>query len=136
MDAPTNLRHKPIISVNDYEKYEPTYPNKTDVRALSIGNAQYNQNDISLKVWRETDKHKISRQSEELPVHRNIDLTILFVSSLLKTEKFINSKTRLNEQIVDQIELQQIHQYYLTNKIHIDNQLYELKKLIDTLLKN
>ena len=46
MKAPTNLNHKPIISVNDYEKFEPNYPNTTDVRALSIGKAQYNQNDI------------------------------------------------------------------------------------------
>jgi hypothetical protein len=134
MKAPKNLRHKPIISVNDYEKFEPTYPNKTDVRALSIGKAQYNQNDISLKVWRETDKNKISRQSEELPIHRNIDLSILFVSSLLKTEKLINSKTRLNEEVVNELELQKIHEYYLTNKIHIDNQLNELKKIIDILL--
>jgi hypothetical protein len=132
MKAPTSLKHKPIISVDDYEKFEPTYPSKTDVRALSIGKAQYDQNDISLKVWRETDKDKISRQSEELPIHRNIDLTILFVSSLLKTNSS-NSITRLGEQVVNITEISKIQDYYLKNKTHIDTQLKELKKLIDSL---
>ena len=115
MKAPTNLNHKPIISVNDYEKFEPNYPNTTDVRALSIGKAQYNQNDISLKVWRHT-KQKWSRQSEELPVHRNIDLTLLFVSSLLKSPNSQTSQTSLNEEITNEKGVKDIHNYYQNNK--------------------
>lgn len=134
MKAPTNLSHKPIISVNDYEKFEPHYPNTTDVRALSIGKAQYNQNDISLKVWRHT-KQKWSRQSEELPVHRNIDLTLLFVSSLLKSPNSQTSQTSLNEEITNEKGVKDIHNYYQNNKKHIDKQLIELKKSIENLLK-
>lgn len=134
MKAPTNLNHKPIISVNDYEKFEPNYPSTTDVRALSIGKAQYNQNDISLKVWRHTDQ-KWSRQSEELPVHRNIDLTLLFVSSLLKYPNSQTSQTSLNEEVTNEKGLKDIDNYYQNNKKHIDKQLIELKKSIENLLK-
>ncbi len=134
MKAPTHLNHKPIISVNDYEKYEPNYPSKTDVRALSIGKAQYNENDISLKVWRHTDQ-RWSRQSEELPVHRNIDLTLLFVGSLLKSSNSQTSQTILNEEVTNEKGLKDIHNYYQNNKKHIDKQLIELKKSIENLLK-
>lgn len=83
MDAPQHLSHKPIISVSDYDKVDGKYANATDAMALSIGLAQYDRSDISLKVWRYTNDEKWSRQSEELPVHRNLDLTILFLTSLL-----------------------------------------------------
>lgn len=133
MKAPTNLRHKPIISINDYEKFEPNHPSTTDVRALSIGKAQYDPNDISLKVWRHT-KQKWSRQSEELPVHRNIDLTLLFVSTILKSIDLQTPNTSLNEEISDEQGLKDIHNYYQKNKKHIDKQLKELKILLDTML--
>ncbi len=55
--------------------------NNTDVKALSIGTAQYDFDEISLKVWRHTGI-KWSRQNEELPLHRNIDLNILLIASL------------------------------------------------------
>ena len=38
MESPKHLSHKPIISVNDYDKIDALYANKkTDVKALSIG---------------------------------------------------------------------------------------------------
>ena len=72
MKIPTHLKHKPIIVVNDYEKIDSIYANKSDVKALSIGEAQYDNEQISLKVWRHSGK-KWSRQNEEIPIHRNID---------------------------------------------------------------
>lgn len=71
MKSPKHLSHKPIISVNDYDKLDALYVNHTDVKALSIGEAQYDGNYISLKVWRKPN-NRWSRQSEELPIHRNI----------------------------------------------------------------
>ena len=68
MKSPKNLSHKPIISVNDYDKIEAKYSNRTDAKALSIGKAQYNKKEISLKVWRYV-KGRWSRQSEELPIN-------------------------------------------------------------------
>ena len=51
----------------------------TDAQGLSLGLAQWNDRgrvDISAKVWRHTGE-KWSRQSEELPLHRVLDLAIL-----------------------------------------------------------
>ncbi|NMB38735.1 MAG: hypothetical protein GX994_04070, partial [Firmicutes bacterium] len=51
----------------------------SDAKGLSLGLAQWNDRgkvDISAKVWRHTGE-KWSRQSEELPLHRVLDLAIL-----------------------------------------------------------
>ena len=87
MDAPTHLSHTPIVSWNDYDKTDGKFAGNTDAMALSIGFAQYadeinyEQKDISLKVWRKPND-RWSRQSEELPIHRNLDLTILLLKIL------------------------------------------------------
>lgn len=78
---PTNLKHQPIIAVNDYDKVDGKYAGETDAKALTLGNAQWDRNDISAKVWR-YEETKWSRQSEELPLHRVIDLATLIVSVL------------------------------------------------------
>ena len=44
--SPKNLGHKPIVSVNDYDKVDGMYRNNTDARALSIGWAQYDADEI------------------------------------------------------------------------------------------
>ena len=52
-------------------------------KGLSLGLAQWNDRgnvDISAKVWRHTGE-KWSRQSEELPIHRVLDLAILVCRS-------------------------------------------------------
>ncbi len=51
MKSPKHIQHQPIISVNDYDKIDALYANHIDVKALSIGKAQYDNNQISLKVW-------------------------------------------------------------------------------------
>ncbi|MBQ7703893.1 MAG: hypothetical protein IJT73_00465 [Selenomonadaceae bacterium] len=79
MRFPSYLQHKPIIGVDDYDKVDGIYANNSDAKALSIGYAQYNRNEISAKIWRHTGE-KWSRQSEELPLHRVIDLAALIVS--------------------------------------------------------
>ena len=53
----------------------------SDAKGLSLGLAQWNDRgrvDISAKVWRYTGE-KWSRQSEELPLHRALDLAILIL---------------------------------------------------------
>ena len=81
MKSPKHLSHKPLVSVNDYDKVDGMYRNNTDAKALSIGYAQYDNNEIAMKVWRHVNGHW-SRQSEELPIHRNLDLTILLLHVL------------------------------------------------------
>jgi hypothetical protein len=133
MKAPTNLSHKPIISVNDYEKLDAEIANKTDVKALSIGIAQYNKNEISLKVWRHTGK-MWSRQNEELPIHRNIDLTILLLGSLLTDVTSKYPVTSLREEVIDENKVIDIKNYYQKNKKFIESRLKELKTVLDNFL--
>lgn len=85
LQIPTTLKHKPVIVVENYANIDGRSAYHTDAQGLSLGLAQWNERgkvDISAKVWRHTtgtdDKSgKWSRQSEELPIHRVLDLAIL-----------------------------------------------------------
>ena len=79
MKIPTTLKHKPVIVLENYENVDGRYAYNSDAKGLSLGLAQWNDRgkvDISAKVWRHTGG-KWSRQSEELPLHRVLDLAIL-----------------------------------------------------------
>lgn len=85
MKIPTTLKHKPVIVAEDYSKIDGKYAYQTDVQGISAGLAQWNDRgkvDISAKIWRYTGQ-KWSRQSEELPLHRVLDLAI-FVCDTMK----------------------------------------------------
>jgi hypothetical protein len=85
MKIPTSLKHKPVLVSENYENVDGRYAYKTDTKGLSLGLAQWNDRgkvDISAKVWRYTGE-KWSRQSEELPMHRVLDLAILICRSTL-----------------------------------------------------
>ncbi|WP_442604230.1 DUF6530 family protein [Paenibacillus sp. KN14-4R] len=84
MKIPTTLKHKPVVVSENYEQVDGRTARNTDAKGLSLGLAQWNDRgkvDISAKVWRYTGE-KWSRQSEELPLHRVIDLSILICRSL------------------------------------------------------
>lgn len=79
MEIPTNLKHKPVVVAEDYAQIDGYQAYRSDAQGLSLGLAQWNDRgrvDISAKVWRHTGG-KWSRQSEELPLHRVLDLAIL-----------------------------------------------------------
>ncbi|MBD2843695.1 hypothetical protein IDH44_00710 [Paenibacillus sp. IB182496] len=83
MKIPTTLKHKPVVVCENYEQVDGKYAYQSDAKGLSLGLAQWNDRgklDISAKVWRHTGG-KWSRQSEELPLHRVIDLAILICSA-------------------------------------------------------
>ena len=79
MKIPAHLKHKPIIQVENYDRIDGPYADDTDAMGLSVGIAQWNGpgwTELSAKVRRNTGE-KWSRQSEELPLHRVIDLATL-----------------------------------------------------------
>mgnify|MGYP000506051587 CR=1 FL=1 len=79
MHIPTTLKHKPVLVAEDYGRIDGRTAYGSDAQGLSLGLAQWNDRgkvDISAKVWRHTGE-KWSRQSEELPLHRVLDLAIL-----------------------------------------------------------
>lgn len=110
MKIPTTLKHKPVIISDNYENVDGRMAGNTDTKGLSLGLAQWNDRgkvDISAKVWRHTGE-KWSRQSEELPLHRILDLAILICRAkqhFKDAYKFPNLFDEQNPQI-DRIGLQ------------------------------
>jgi hypothetical protein len=105
MKIPENLKHKPVIKVEDYDTVDGKNALHTDAKGLSLGLAQWNDRgkvDISGKVWRHTGENW-SRQSEELPLTRILDLAILVAQSSLyfqeayRHEKFYDPENPLIE---------------------------------------
>ena len=133
MKSPKHLSHKPLVSVNDYDKVDGMYRNNTDAKALSIGYAQYDNNEIAMKVWRHVNGHW-SRQSEELPIHRNLDLTILLLHVLFdeapNPDSFlVKAKTLFSEDQDGGIAA--IKEYYEINKKFLEPRLKELRELLN-----
>lgn len=133
MKSPKHLGHKPLVSVNDYNKIDGIYRGaSTDAKALSIGHAQYDYNDISMKVWRK--RKRWSPQSEELPIHRNLDLTILLLHVLFDDEVnpdslLVKSKSLITE---DQDNgIQAIRDFYEANKDYLEPRLKEMRELLN-----
>ena len=88
----SNLSHKPVV-VAEYEALD-TYAGAGDAQYLSIGRATWNSlfssNDFSAKVFRLTENNSWSRQSEELPLWRVLDLAILTVSVIAERDCYLN----------------------------------------------
>jgi hypothetical protein len=85
MKIPTELKHKPVILSENYDLIDGRNANNSDAKGLSLGLAQWNERgnvEISAKIWRYTGE-KWSRQSEEMPLHRVLDLAILICKARL-----------------------------------------------------
>lgn len=134
MESPKNLKHQPIISVNDYDKIDAQYANKSDAMALSIGKAQFDLKEISLKVWREGDE-KWSRQSEELPIHRVFDLAILALASEKKNIKCKFPDSLLGEIVDKQDEVKDIQTFFKNHEQYLKPRIQELGRLIKLYLE-
>lgn len=129
MKAPTHLQHKPIVVVEDYDLIDGKFAPNSDAKALSIGHAQYDQSEISAKVFRHTGNNW-SRQSEELPMHRVLDLAILIVSSIGAANGNSLPTSNLNEKVVSPDGLNSLLEYYNLNKIEIDKRIKKLRHLL------
>lgn len=110
MKIPTSLKHKPVIVSENYENVDGRFAYNSDAKGLSLGLAQWNDRgkvDISAKVWRYTGE-KWSRQSEELPLHRVLDLAILvcraqqYFREAYRYEKFYDAE----KTTIDRVGLQ------------------------------
>lgn len=120
--VPANLKHKPILKIDDYSSIDGNYRKETDARGLSIGLAQWNregEDDISAKVWRYVNG-RWSRQSEELPLHRVLDLAFLICAAINYSRTGIQSE-------LDGKTIEEDH-----NNPHIETHLLILKQKLLT----
>ena len=134
MEAPTR-KHKPIVSVDHYDEIDGQYASKTDAMALSLGKAQYDKTgkELSLKVWRMADDGSWSRMSEELPIHRNLDLSILFVRTLLKgynNQSFLLTEDKISLH-KENGTIKEVMDYYESHKKYLEPRMKELKRLLE-----
>lgn len=81
-DSPTldRVKHKPVFLV-PYADYDGPYAGATDCLYLSLGWAQYDPRSASVKTLRHSGS-KWSRQSEEIPLHRAVDLVIVLARAI------------------------------------------------------
>ncbi len=93
---------------------------------MSIGEAQYDEDEISVKVFRHIGQ-KWSRQSEEMPLHRVLDLTILIIAAMSKNP----NSDLLNIEVIDEERVQNVLDYFKNNKEYFDERLIEIKRLLD-----
>jgi hypothetical protein len=110
MKIPTTLKHKPVIVSDNYENVDGRYAYDSDAKGLSLGLAQWNDRgkvDISAKVWRHTGG-KWSRQSEELPLHRVLDLAILVCRAQLHFKEAYRYENLYDPEkpVIDRVGLQ------------------------------
>lgn len=110
MKIPTTLKHKPVVCAEDYAKIDGKYAGKTDAQGLSLGLAQWNDRgsvDVSAKIWRHSGE-KWSRQSEEMPLHRVLDLAIMICKTYGYFKEAYRIKGLFNPEnpVIGAIELQ------------------------------
>lgn len=78
MKVPVTLSHKPVLVGEGYDRIDGRSAYASDAKGMSLGLAQWNTRgrvDASAKVWRHSGE-RWSRQSEEMPLHRALDLAI------------------------------------------------------------
>ncbi len=78
--APSWLSHSPILTV-DYEDIDAK-SGYGDAKFMDLGQSTWDQEEISAKIWRRNyDDTRWSRQSEELPLSRVLDLATLVAAA-------------------------------------------------------
>ena len=125
-----NLSHNPIL-LADYENRDN---NAGDAKYISIGKASWNEvggdKYISAKVFRlvheNEDKEHWSRQSEELPLWRVLDLAILIVAQMT------GKKSRLKEYVFKEgsSDNERLRNYFIADEDDLAMRLKELKELL------
>ncbi|MBR1775266.1 MAG: hypothetical protein IJ759_07060 [Bacteroidales bacterium] len=124
---PQNLQHKPIYVVDYYEKdIEANDKPNGDTQYLSLGMAGWDNTVISAKIFRHTGQ-KWSRQSEDIPLHRLLDLTILLISRITD-QKSSSLKEHVNPHFEEHIE--DLDTYIKDHKSKYDIRLKEIKELL------
>ena len=86
-NIPDTLKHKPIFKIEDYYKEDGERANDTDAMGLSLGKCQWRRDGFepAVKVFRHVGHW--SRQSEELPLTRALDLALFIIKIVTEYKK-------------------------------------------------
>jgi hypothetical protein len=86
VELPQALQHKPIYAM-PYSPFDGPAANDIDAKYLSIGLSQWNQSEVSANVMRHSGE-QWSPQSEEMPIHRVVDLTLFIAKALFDSRNY------------------------------------------------
>ena len=119
--APWWLSHKPVITVD----YENNDAEAGDAKFMSIGHSTWNYEDFSAKIWRWAENgDRWSRQSEEIPLWRVLDLATLFVSIIT------GKQSNLEEFVQDDDSVGALKDYLNENMKLYEPRLKELRRML------
>lgn len=125
-----HLKHKAVISTTNYQYIDhPALGSGTDARALSMGLATWNPNEISAKIWRYNGS-QWKRSSEEMPLHRILDCTIMIISALLNARDGNLENHFLDLDILDKGEVILLNDFLTKNKDMLGERLEEISLLL------
>jgi hypothetical protein len=139
---PLWLKHSPSFMM-PYAPFDGPYIGESDAKYLSVGRAQWRSaaapDDVSAKIWRHSGD-KWSRMSEELPLHRLVDLCIFLAKVFYQnsaTRNFgpavvIQSGTFENQ--TEEIELRRLEPVPKGFAVENERVKARLRKLRDELL--
>lgn len=94
---PLHLNHKPIIAAN-YQMINSK--DSSDAKFLSVGRAQYNPENASVKIFRKPDDSRWSRQSEEVPIQRLGFMMEMLLAAILRCQDADSTPSELQEEII------------------------------------
>jgi Family of unknown function (DUF6530) len=94
-DFPDHIAHTPVYVV-PYFAHDPDKENDTDAQFITVGWSQWDGDEPAAKVVRHSGQ-RWSRQSEELPLGRLVDLTILTALALGSGSSFTQVDTGVFE---------------------------------------
>lgn len=104
---PLHLNHKPILAC-DYQEINDAlgHCDYDDPKFISIGHAQWNPDELSVKMLRRGDSGRWSRQSEEVPVQRLPYMMEMLLAAIYRIQHSNEDKLNLmGESIVSPQDL-------------------------------
>ena len=127
---PFGLHHKPIYSC-DYKKIVPG----SDLEYITVGRAQWNNKlAASVKSFRKDRNGRWARMSEEIPIDRLPEMTMMLLSAIDAIQKNRDNKEvipkYLNESFVTD-EREFLDDQFYQNRESLRKSLSEIKRLIN-----
>ena len=130
---PTWLEHLPILAC-DYQELNKTVLSRdyNDAKFISVGRAQYDPSDLTVKMWRWSGK-RWSRQSEEVPIQRLPYMMAMMLNAIYRVQhkEQIRFKSDFGEILVRPEDLDFMGGCFAKYKELIVNGLKEVKDLIN-----
>lgn len=123
MDIPLGRTHWPVIYA-DYKEVDKK-AGYGDAHYIDIGQSTWDKEDFSAKIWRWASNGKRwSRQSEELPLSRILDLAI-FVAAAIS-----NKKSTLKVSCRDNDQIESLRAFITDNMTALGSRLEELRRIL------